>query len=294
MNFTRQLNDLQEKINRALDFRLPAPATRPRRLHEAIRHSVSAGGKRVRPILVLSASQLFPSGNNAMSAAVSIECIHTYSLIHDDLPAMDNSDLRRGQPSCHKAFDEATAILAGDALLAMAFEILSVDYSDQPDLVAPLVRILANAAGSERLVGGQMEDLLAEGSTPNTDTLKYVHENKTGALLVACVEMGLCLGGKRGNEEVLILGRRLGMSLGLAFQAMDDLLDATRTTEELGKDAESDAAQGKATSVAFCGIEETRIKAKEYTQEALSFAREIGGENEFLLELIAYLLNRKK
>jgi geranylgeranyl diphosphate synthase type II len=294
MNFTRQLNDLQEKINGALDFRLPSIEIRPRRLHEAIRHSVSAGGKRVRPILVLSANQLFPSSNNPMPAAIAIECIHTYSLIHDDLPAMDNSDLRRGQPSCHKAFDEGTAILAGDALLAMAFEILSVDYSDRPDLVAPLVRILANAAGSERLVGGQMEDLLAEGSPPNADTLKYVHENKTGALLMACVEMGLFLGEKEGDEEVLILGRRLGMSLGLAFQAMDDLLDATRTTEELGKDAESDAAQGKATSVAFRGIEETRDQAKQHTEEALSFAREIGGDNEFLLELIVYLLNRKK
>ena len=294
MNFNRQLNDLQDKINEALNLRLPAADTRPSRLHQAIRHSVSAGGKRIRPILVLSANQLFPSGNNPMPAAIAIECIHTYSLIHDDLPAMDNSDLRRGKPACHKAFDEATAILAGDALLAMAFEVLSVDYADRPDLVSHLVRILATAAGSERLVGGQMEDLLAEGSSPNADTLRYVHANKTGALLTACLEMGLCLGNKGAEEKVLILGRRLGMSLGLAFQAMDDLLDATRTTEELGKDAESDAIQGKATSVAFRGIEETKEQAKHHTEEALSFAHEIGGDNEFLLELIVYLLNRKK
>lgn len=294
MNFNRQLNDLQEKINEALKLRLPAVDTRPIRLHEAIRHSVSAGGKRIRPILVLSANQLFPSGNNPMSAAIAIECIHTYSLIHDDLPAMDNSDLRRGQPACHKAFDEATAILAGDALLAMAFEVLSVDYAERPDLVSNLVRILATAAGSERLVGGQMEDLLAEGSSPNADTLRYVHANKTGALLTACLEMGLFLGNKGAEEKILILGRQLGMSLGLAFQAMDDLLDATRTTEELGKDAESDALQGKATSVAFRGIEETKEQAKHHTKEALSFAREIGGDNEFLLELIVSLLNRKK
>jgi len=294
MNFNRQLNDLQENINGALDFRLPSVETRPVRLHQAIRHSVSAGGKRIRPILVLSANQLFPSGNNPMSAAIAIECIHTYSLIHDDLPAMDNSDLRRGQPACHKAFDEATAILAGDALLAMAFEILSVDYADRPDLVASLVRILANAASSERLVGGQMEDLLAEGSTPHADTLRYVHENKTGALLIACVEMGLLLGERGGNKEILNLGRRLGMSLGLAFQAMDDLLDVTRTTEELGKDAKSDAAQGKANSIAFRGIEKTRDQATQHTEEALGFAREIGGDNEFLLELIFHLLNRTK
>jgi geranylgeranyl diphosphate synthase, type II len=294
MNFTRQLNDLQEKIHGALDFRLPSIETRPRRLHEAIRHSVCAGGKRVRPILVLSTNQLFPSTNNPMPAAVAIECIHTYSLIHDDLPAMDNSELRRGQPTCHKAFDEATAILAGDALLAMAFEILSVDYAERPDLVSRLVGILASSAGSERLVGGQMEDLLTEDSTPNADTLKYIHENKTSALLMTCVEMGLFLGEKGEDEEVLFLGRCLGLSLGMAFQAMDDLLDATRTTEELGKDAESDAAQGKANSIAFRGIEETKDKAKQYTEEALSFAREIGGDNEFLLELIVYLLNRKK
>lgn len=294
MNFARHLNDLQEKINAALGLRLPSMETRPCRLHEAIRYSVSAGGKRVRPILVLSTNQLFPSINNPMPAAIAIECIHTYSLIHDDLPAMDNSDLRRGQPACHKAFDEATAILAGDALLAMAFEILSVDYAGRPELVAQLVGVLANAAGSEKLVGGQMEDLLAEGSTPNADTLNYVHENKTGALLAACVEMGLVLGAKRADEKALALGRRLGMSLGLAFQAMDDLLDVTRTTEELGKDAESDASQGKANSIAFRGIEETRDQAKRHTEKALSFAREIGGDNEFLLELILYLLNRKK
>ena len=294
MNFAPHLKDLQDKINAALDSRLPSMETRPCRLHEAIRYSVSAGGKRVRPILVLSANQLFPSTNNPMPAAIAIECIHTYSLIHDDLPAMDNSDLRRGQPACHKAFDEATAILAGDALLAMAFEILSVDYAGRPELVAQLVGLLANAAGSERLVGGQMEDLLAEGSTPNADTLKYVHENKTGALLVACVEMGLVLGGKGGDEEVLYLGRRLGQSIGLAFQAMDDLLDVTRTTEELGKDADSDVALGKATSIALRGLKETRDQAKQHTEQALSFAREIGGDNEFLLELIVYLLNRKK
>ncbi|MBC8348451.1 MAG: polyprenyl synthetase family protein, partial [Verrucomicrobia bacterium] len=133
MNFTRQLNDLQEKINGALDFRLPSIEIRPRRLHEAIRHSVSAGGKRVRPILVLSANQLFPSSNNPMPAAIAIECIHTYSLIHDDLPAMDNSNLRRGQPTCHKGFDQAAARPAGDAPPAQALETLPGDYAGRPD-----------------------------------------------------------------------------------------------------------------------------------------------------------------
>ena len=294
MNCVSKLTTLQEAVNIALDRRLPSPGTRPAHLHHAIRHSIEAGGKRLRPILVLAAHELFPSSNDPMPAAVSVEFLHTYSLIHDDLPAMDDSDLRRGEPSCHKAFDEATAILAGDALLAMSFEVLAVGYASSPSLVARLVRILAVAAGSEKLVAGQMEDLMSEGEDPDADVLSYVHQNKTAALLVACMEMGLSLGEREGDDDVLAQGRRAGLSLGLAFQAMDDFLDATRTTEEIGKDANSDAARKNATLVALRGLEETRELASRYTDDALTAVRELGGDNEFLLALILYLLDRQK
>ena len=294
MNFIRKLASLQERVNAALDRRLPPHGTRPAQLHEAIRHSIGVGGKRLRPILLFAAHELFPVENDPMPAAVAVEFLHTYSLIHDDLPVMDDSDIRRGQPACHKAFDEVTAILAGDALLAMAFEVLAVDYASQPNLVARLVRVLAVAAGSEKLVGGQMEDLMAEGSSPDPEILAYVHENKTAALLAACVEMGLIIGQKAEDEDVLALGRRMGMSLGLAFQAVDDLLDATRTTEELGKNAGSDADRGKVTSVALQGLEETRALAARHTEDALAAARELGGENTFLLDLITHLLEWDK
>lgn len=294
MNFARKLSEMQAEANAALDRRLPPADTRPVRLHEAMHYSVSAGGKRLRPVLVMAARELYPGEPSLIAAAVAVECIHAYSLIHDDLPAMDDADLRRGKPACHKAFDEATAILAGDALLPFAFEVLATDYADHPELAARLVATLARAAGSEKLVGGQMEDLLAEGSEPEPSALAFVHANKTAALLTACVEMGLLLGARGKDEETLEKGRRLGLSLGLAFQAVDDLLDVTRTTEELGKAVAVDAARGKMTWVALRGVEEAERLAAKHTEDALEVVRELGGDNAFLLELVKYLLEREK
>ena len=293
MNFIKKLKNWQELINNRLDQALPPAHVQPKQLHHAIRHSMSAGGKRLRPILVMAAHEIFPGDLDPMPAALAIECIHTYSLIHDDLPAMDNSDLRRGKPSCHKAFDEATAILAGDALQPLAFEILSSFYFDDPELALDLIQILARTSGSKKLVGGQMQDLLAEGSTPDEEILSYIHTNKTAAMIEASLQMGFRIGGKGRDMEKISLIGQVGNSLGLAFQAVDDLLDITQTSDQLGKDAHHDNQSGKVTWISLKGEDEARRLAREHSDNALESLTSIGGESGFLSELIDSMLNRK-
>jgi len=292
MNFEEQLSAKVEQVNRSLLEALPNREVKPGRLHEAIRHSSEAGGKRLRPVLLLAAHDLFPGTGDPMAAALAIECIHTYSLIHDDLPAMDDSDTRRGQPSCHKAFDEATAILAGDALQPMAFELLAKGYHNSPEVAVDLVRMLAETAGSEQLVGGQMQDLLSEGEEPDADNLGYIHQNKTAAMIRASLQMGFRLGEKGGDLALMGLMAEAGLSLGLAFQAVDDLLDVTRTSEELGKDAAHDAESGKVTWVGLLGERKARELATKHTEDALGKLEEVGGDNAFLLELVKRMLDR--
>jgi len=292
MNFEEQLSAKVEQVNRSLLEALPNREVKPARLHEAIRHSSEAGGKRLRPVLLLAAHDLFPGTGDPMAAALAIECIHTYSLIHDDLPAMDDSDTRRGQPSCHKAFDEATAILAGDALQPMAFELLAKGYHNSPEVAVDLVRMLAETAGSEQLVGGQMQDLLSEGEEPDADNLGYIHQNKTAAMIRASLQMGFRLGEKGGDLALMGLMAEAGLSLGLAFQAVDDLLDVTRTSEELGKDAAHDAESGKVTWVGVLGERKARELATKHTEDALGKLEEVGGDNAFLLELVKRMLER--
>ena len=292
MNFEEQLSAKVEQVNCSLLEALPNREVKPARLHEAIRHSSEAGGKRLRPVLLLAAHDLFPGTGDPMAAALAIECIHTYSLIHDDLPAMDDSDTRRGQPSCHKAFDEATAILAGDALQPMAFELLAKGYHNSPEVAVDLVRMLAETAGSEQLVGGQMQDLLSEGEEPDADNLGYIHQNKTAAMIRASLQMGFRLGEKGGDLALMGLMAEAGLSLGLAFQAVDDLLDVTRTSEELGKDAAHDAESGKVTWVGLLGERKARELATKHTEDALGKLEEVGGDNAFLLELVKRMLDR--
>jgi len=292
MNFEEQLSAKVEQVNRSLLEALPNREVKPARLHEAIRHSSEAGGKRLRPVLLLAAHDLFPGTGDPMAAALAIECIHTYSLIHDDLPAMDDSDTRRGQPSCHKAFDEATAILAGDALQPMAFELLAKGYHNSPEVAVDLVRMLAETAGSEQLVGGQMQDLLSEGAEPDADNLGYIHQNKTAAMIRTSLQMGFRLGEKGGDLALMGLMAEAGLSLGLAFQAVDDLLDVTRTSEELGKDAAHDAESGKVTWVGLLGERKARELATKHTEDALGKLEEVGGDNAFLLELVKRMLDR--
>lgn len=290
MDFAAQLPQLRMEAEQALDRFVPAAQTRPSRLHSAMRYSLEAGGKRIRPVLVLAAAELFGKRSDAAAAAAAIECVHTYSLIHDDLPALDNDDLRRGRPTCHKAFDEPTAILAGDALLTHAFALLASHYAARPALATALVRELGQAAGSTELIGGQMEDIEAERTPATRDQVEFIHNGKTAAM-IAC---SLALGGLVGGADTAQLAalRRLGRAVGLAFQTIDDVLDATATSAELGKTAGKDAKSQKATMVRVLGLDGARERAAAYTAEALGELSNLPGDTAFLRALVESLLHR--
>ena len=288
--YDETLNDFLKKVEQGLELYLPRANTRPTHLHEAMHYSMQAGGKRLRPILLLAASDLYPSEDEALPASIAVECMHTYSLIHDDLPAMDNSDLRRGKPTCHKQFDEATAILAGDALLTYAFELLSTHYANDPKLAISLIQELSQAAGSQKLIGGQMEDILAEASGGTAEGLAYIHANKTAALLQASLCMGVHL--SSAPEPVLGEARTLGFHLGMAFQIVDDILDLTGNEALLGKTTGLDAQHQKATYPALFGLEASRDAARTHTQTALEACNRMGGNNGFLKQLVTKLLDR--
>lgn len=294
MESSAQLPAYVARVERGLDQFLPAASTRPTRLHTAMRYSLQAGGKRLRPVLLLAAAKLFPGKRpDPLPAAVALECIHTYSLIHDDLPCMDNDDLRRGRPTAHKAFDEATALLAGDALLTHAFALLASGYGAEPPLATNLLRELATAAGSERLIGGQMEDLLAEEKPDTTaEELEFIHRNKTAAMIEAPLVMGALIGGASAAQQETF--RAAGRHLGLAFQILDDILDATTDTATLGKTAGKDARAGKATFVRIHGLDASRQFAHEHTQQALARIAEFPGDSSFLAALASDLLGRNK
>lgn len=294
MESSAQLPAYVARVERGLDQFLPPASARPARLHTAMRYSLQAGGKRLRPVLLLAAAELFPGRRpDPLPAAVALECIHTYSLIHDDLPCMDNDDLRRGRPTAHKAFDEATALLAGDALLTHAFALLASGYGAEPALATALLRELASAAGSERLIGGQMEDLLGEKKADTTaEELEFIHLNKTAAMIEAPLVMGALIGGASATQQETF--RTAGRHLGLAFQIMDDILDATTDTATLGKTAGKDARAGKATFVRIHGLDASRRFAREHTQQALARIAEFPGNSSFLAGLASDLVARNK
>ncbi len=290
MDFAAELKRHVARVERGLDQFVPRGDTRPARLHSAMRYSLEAGGKRLRPTLVLATAEMFGvRDESALPAAVAIECVHTYSLIHDDLPCMDNDDLRRGRPTAHKQFDEATALLAGDALLTHAFALLAENYPDK--LAAALVRELAAAAGSRRLIGGQMEDLLAEKKSDATAAeLEFIHLNKTAAMIEASLVMGGVIGG--ASDQNLAALRQAGHHLGLAFQIIDDILDATADTATLGKTAGKDAKAGKTTFVKLHGVEASGHFARRHTAEAIATVTRLGAKQSFLPELIASMAER--
>ena len=304
MDFASELKRHVARVERGLDQFVPRADTRPARLHTAMRYSLEAGGKRLRPVLVLATAELFagtatkpetrnpkPKTADALAAAVAIECLHTYSLIHDDLPCMDNDDLRRGRPTAHKQFDEATALLAGDALLTHAFALLAENYSGP--LAHALIRELADAAGSRRLIGGQMEDLLAEKKSDATaDELEFIHLNKTAAMIEAALVMGGLIGG--ANEENLATLRRAGRHLGLAFQIVDDILDATADTKSLGKTAGKDAKAGKTTFVKLHGLERSKRFVDEHGEKALGALQSLPGTARFLAAMIESMGSRSR
>ena len=280
------LPQLTAAVNLALETLLPPANERPAKLHEAMRYSVFAGGKRLRPILCIASCEACGgTAEQAMRAACALELLHTYTLIHDELPAMDDDTLRRGRPTCHIAFDEATAILAGDALLTLAFEVLA----GVPNIGSPLALELARAAGSLGVIGGQAEDIDAEGKMPDADLVGYIHRNKTAALIrAACLMGGLCAGADDHTLEKLA---QYGENAGLAFQLADDLLDESSTVEKLGKDIGSDKARGKMTWPAVHGIEKTAADAKQ--MEARAVAALKGLKNPDRLEQLAGFIVRR-
>lgn len=292
MDFAAELKRHVARVERGLDLHLPPAGTRPARLHTAMRYSLQAGGKRLRPVLVLATAELFGvRDDDALPAAVAIECLHTYSLIHDDLPCMDNDELRRGRPTAHKQFDEATALLAGDALLTHAFGLMAESYAASPTLAHALIRELADAAGSRRLIGGQMEDLLAEKKTDATpEELEFIHLNKTAAMIEAALVMGGLCGG--ATERNLVTLRHAGRHLGLAFQIIDDILDATADTATLGKTAGKDAKAGKTTFVKLHGLEKSRALAAGHTAQTLKALCELPGDSTFLTALVESMAQR--
>src|SRR5438552_2591836 len=246
MNLKTYLGSRQKKIDRALARYLPKENVKPATIHKAMRYSLFAGGKRLRPILCLAAAEACGGRvENALPLACAMECIHTYSLVHDDLPSMDNDDFRRGRPTCHKVFGDGIAVLAGDALLTIAFEIVSrAKFSRRYDM-STLLREVAVAAGSRKLIAGQVADLEAEGKKVSRDELRYIHENKTSAMITTSIRLGAM--SANADAKKLRALTKFGRSLGLAFQVIDDILDVTQTTEKLGKSAGKDVAAQKAT-----------------------------------------------
>lgn len=280
-------------IDRALRHYLPAPNTRPATIHKAMHYSLFAGGKRIRPILCLAAAEAC-GGNpeEALPLACAVECIHTYSLVHDDLPAMDNDDFRRGRPTCHKVFGEGIAVLAGDALLTVAFEIAAQCRGWPRYPHQRIILELAHAAGSRQLIAGQVADLESEGKTIPVRDLRFIHERKTSALLCCAVR----LGGMSANCTPAQLDAltRFGTHVGLAFQVIDDILDITQTSDKLGKTAGKDLKAQKATYPALVGLDRSRKIAEQLTRKAFAALDPLGPRAAALHALAAFLLRRDR
>jgi geranylgeranyl diphosphate synthase type II len=286
--FDRVIPAVDDSLNRLL----PAENTPPANIHKAMRYSVFAGGKRLRPALCIGAYALYqPDWKPILPVASALEMIHTYSLIHDDLPAMDNDDYRRGIPSCHKQFGEATAILAGDGLLTFAFESLARCTNFPPDRVVSAMSMLGRAAGTQDgMIAGQLLDLEAEGRSINQTDLEAIHRSKTAALICASVAIGAYLGG--APEDILASLRQYGSLLGLAFQVVDDILDETASIDTLGKTGGKDRTQQKATYPAMYGLEKSRAIARELTQAARKAVAPLGSRVGVLIGIADYLETR--
>jgi geranylgeranyl diphosphate synthase, type II len=292
MDLKGYLRSRQREVDRALSRYLPKANTKPATLHRAMRYSLFAGGKRLRPILCLAAAEACRGSiNDALPLACALECIHTYSLVHDDLPSMDNDDFRRGRPTCHKVFGEGIAVLAGDALLTIAFEIVSRAKPAPRYDISILLREIAVAAGSQKLIAGQVADLEAEGRNVKRDQLQFIHENKTAAILKSSVRLGAM--SANADARKLSAITRFGERLGLAFQVIDDILDVTQTSEILGKSAGKDVAAKKATYPAVIGLEKSRAEARRLTRQAHNALSVFtSSDAEPLHALANYLLER--
>ena len=291
MKIEQYLAEQQKRVDDALNQWVPLESTSPQSIHRAMRYSLFAGGKRIRPLLCMAAADAVSDAPDGIEApACTLELIHTYSLIHDDLPALDNDDLRRGRPTCHKVFGDAMAILAGDALLTLAFEVLSRLPVDAERRVR-LIMELATAAGTVGgMIGGQVADLEGEAQQPNERLLEEIHRAKTGALLRASLRMGGIFAG--GDEQQLISLSSYGEHVGLAFQIVDDVLDVEQPSEKLGKTAGKDAKQQKITFPAVYGLDRSRRMAEQERQSAHGALAPFGARADRLRELADLIVHR--
>jgi geranylgeranyl diphosphate synthase type II len=291
MDLKAYLAARQKEVDRALDHFLPSERAKPATIHKAMRYSLFAGGKRLRPILCLAAAEACGGETAvAMPLACAMECIHTYSLIHDDLPSMDNDDFRRGRATCHKVFGDGIAVLTGDALLTIAFEIAASAELPRRYSLKQIIKEIAVAAGSRKLIAGQVADLEAEGQPITRAGLRYIHENKTAAMLIASVRLGAMSANAPTTKLEAISA--FGAALGLAFQVIDDILDVTQTSEKLGKSAGKDLTAQKATYPAAIGLEKSRREAQRLTREAHEALQVFGTKAETLHALANHLLDR--
>ncbi len=303
MDIKRYIKDKKEMVDSALERYFPnRPESKgkgpfPTSLYKAIQYSLFAGGKRIRPILSMASFEAVGGkGEGILPFACALEMIHTYSLIHDDLPAMDNDDYRRGKPTCHKVFGEAVGILAGDALLTEAFQLMTHQAIQElpkhrGGLVLHVIHEVAQAAGMLGMVGGQVLDIESEGKEVDFPTLQYIHTHKTGALILVSVRLGARLGG--ASEEVLKALTRYGEGVGLAFQIADDILNIEGNATQLGKKTGSDLSRRKATYPTLLGIEESKRRAKELVEMSVYTIRSLGAEAEPLREIARFVLSRE-
>ncbi|MCE5185618.1 MAG: polyprenyl synthetase family protein [Planctomycetaceae bacterium] len=291
--FSAALAEMSALTGKTLDRLLQEQTEIPTRLKNAMEYMLQSGGKRVRSALVLWSCRMISGqiNHDALTAAAAIEMVHTYSLIHDDLPAMDNDDLRRGKPSCHKQFDEATAILAGDALLTLAFEVLASEIKN-PAMAVRMIRTLAEAAGPSGMIAGQVADMEGPHVNGSMAQLEYIHMNKTAEMFAASAALGAIAGNASDAQIAAML--EYGMKIGLGFQIADDLLDLTATAEQLGKTAGKDEQQGKLTYPALVGVEKSRQIFQRLTTEAVDALQMFNSRADILRQLAAQLLSRTK
>jgi len=281
------LSRIAKEAEAKFDEHLPPVSDRPCRLHEAMRYSMFAGGKRLRPGLAKAAFDMFGGkGDKIWLATSALEMLHTFSLIHDDLPCVDNDDYRRGKLTSHKKFGEATAVMAGDALCVQAFELMGRAGD------ARAIEVLAHLLGTYGMIGGEMTDIECEGKKVDLEIVDYIHYHKTAALIEASLQVGAMLAG--ADDKSIEAIRNYGRSIGLAFQIVDDILDIVSTTEELGKDAGSDIEKGKATYPSIVGLENSRAKAKELYDESLKALDSLDCDTSILRSIAAFIITRVK
>jgi len=286
--------DHQSRIETSLETILPATKLSPERLHDAMRYSVLGGGKRIRPLLAFAAGELSEADEERVTiAAVAVELIHAYSLVHDDLPCMDDDVLRRGKPTCHIEYNEATALLVGDSLQSLAFQLLA-EYrlADTPQVQLDMIKHLAQAAGSRGMAGGQAVDLESVGKTLNLPELEFMHIHKTGALIRAAVMIGACCGNDMSDAQLETLDH-FAKYIGLAFQVVDDVLDTEATTATLGKTAGKDADNNKPTYVSILGVKQARELAEQLRQDAYQALEIFGKAATRLQQLTDYIIQRE-